>query len=159
LLERLHAQHLDEVARQHLRMARDIEDPLLRIQRRELPAQLGQRVDDPRVGLAHPRPERRAHADGAGADHGYVPDLIEVLAKRGRVGRHAVGSAVCVRAAPSSAPRARSTEQEMQVNVGVSRSVYELDSVVRRRWTRSRKSAGLSVSNATTNSWSSRPNE
>src|ERR1700758_5810728 len=47
----------------------------------------------------------------------------------------------------------------MHVNVGVSRSVDELDSVVRRRWTRSRKSAGLSVSKATTNSWSSRPNE
>src|SRR5579875_106494 len=60
--------------------------------------------------------------------------------------------ALSVRAAPSSAPSARSTEQEMQVKVGVSRSVYELDSVVLSRCTRSMKSAGLSVSNATTNS-------
>ena len=39
--------------------------------------------------------------------------------------------AAIVKVAPSSAPRARSTEHEMHVNVGVSRSVYELDSVVR----------------------------
>jgi hypothetical protein len=47
----------------------------------------------------------------------------------------------------------------MQVKVGVSRSVNEEDSVVRRRWTRSRNEPGSSVSKATTNSWSSRPKE
>ena len=60
---------------------------------------------------------------------------------------------------PSSALSARSTEVDTQVNVGVSRFVYADASVVRRRWTRSRKRAGSSASNATTNSWSSSPNE
>ena len=60
---------------------------------------------------------------------------------------------------PSSALSARSTEVDTQVNVGVSRLVYADASVVRRRWTRSRKRDGSSASNATTNSWSSRPNE
>ena len=51
------------------------------------------------------------------------------------------------------------TDIDTHVNVGVSRLVYSEDSVVRRRWTRSRNEPGSSVSNATTNSWSSRPNE
>ena len=49
-----------------------------------------------------------------------VADLVEVRGQRGGIGRH---PAVRVRAAPSRAPSARSTEQEMQVKVGVSRSV------------------------------------
>ncbi len=47
----------------------------------------------------------------------------------------------------------------MQVKIGVSRSVYRLASAFRNSMTRSKKSSGLSDSNATTNSWSSRPNE
>ena len=43
------------------------------------------------------------------------------------------------RGSPSSALSARSTDAEMHVNVGVSRSVNAEDSVVRSRWTRSRK--------------------
>ena len=60
---------------------------------------------------------------------------------------------------PSSALSARSTDVDTQVNVGVSRFVYVEASVVRRRCTRSRKRDGSSLSNATTNSWSSSPNE
>src|SRR5438067_13761637 len=40
----------------------------------------------------------------------------------------------------------------MQVKIGVSRSVYRLPSVSRSAMTRSRKSSGLSLSNATTHS-------
>ena len=159
LLERLHAQHLDQVSGEHLRMAGDVEDPLLGIERGQLAAELGQRVDHPRGCLAHAGPERRAHPDRAGADHRDVADLVEVVRELRRDRCRSSDALVTVSAAPSSAPSARSTEHEMHVNVGVSRSVYELDSVVRRRCTRSRKSAGLSVSNATTNSWSSSPNE
>lgn len=46
-----------------------------------------------------------------------------------------------------------------QVNIGVSRKVNELAFVSRSSCTRSRKSAGWSVSKATTNSWSSSPKE
>ena len=67
--------------------------------------------------------------------------------------------AVTCSAAPSSAFSARSTDIATHVNVGVSRLVKSEDSVVRRRWTRSRKTAGSSPSKATTNSWSSSPNE
>src|SRR5688572_8703949 len=55
---------------------------------------------------------------------------------------------------PSRAERARSTEQEMQVKIGVSDWVNELDSVKRSSCTRSRNSAGSSASKLTTNSWS-----
>ena len=46
-----------------------------------------------------------------------------------------------------------------QVNMGVSRRVKQLALVSRNSWIKSRNSEGLSVSKATTNSWSSRPNE
>src|SRR3984885_5479680 len=46
-----------------------------------------------------------------------------------------------------------------QLKIGVSCSVYILISVSRSCCTRSRKSSGKLVSNATTNSWSSMPNE
>ena len=47
----------------------------------------------------------------------------------------------------------------MQVKIGISRLVYRLPSVSRRSMTKSKKSDGESVSKATTNSWSSSPNE
>jgi len=75
LLERLAAQRLDEVLREDLRMARHVEDPLLGIERRELAADLWQRVDDPRGRLAHAGPERCRQADRPGADDRDVADL------------------------------------------------------------------------------------
>jgi len=47
----------------------------------------------------------------------------------------------------------------MLVKIGVSRSVKREPSVSRSAITRSRKSSGLSLSNATTHSWSSNPKE
>ena len=69
------AQLRDEVLGQHLRVAGDVEDPLLRIQRRQLAADLGQRVDDARGRLAHARPEGGAQAHGARADDRDVADV------------------------------------------------------------------------------------
>ena len=114
LLEGLPAHQLDEVLGKDPGVARHVVDPLLRIQGGQLAAELRQRVDDPRGGLAHAGPERGAHPDRSGADHGDVADLVEVATH---------GVSVSVSAAPSSAPSARSTEHEMQVKVGVSRSV------------------------------------
>jgi hypothetical protein len=51
LLEGLPAVQLDEVLGQDLGVTGDVEDPLLRIERRELAAELGQRVDDARARL------------------------------------------------------------------------------------------------------------
>src|SRR5262245_34823766 len=53
----------------------------------------------------------------------------------------------------------RSIDICTHVKIGVSRCVYLLLCVSRSFITRSRKSAGDSVSNATTKSWSSSPNE
>src|SRR5262249_53721717 len=62
-------------------------------------------------------------------------------------------------AQPSVSSMAAALGERRQVNVGVSRRVYEDASVSRMFMTRSRKSSGRSDSKATTNSWSSRPNE
>ena len=51
------------------------------------------------------------------------------------------------------------SDAAMHVKLGVSRSVKLEASVPRRRCTRSRNAPASSVSKATTNSWSSRPNE
>ena len=75
------------------------------------------------------------------------------------LGRYKEDWSSTVNGVPSSALSARSTEHDTQVNVGVSRLVNDDASVVRRRWTRSRNAVGSSVSKATTNSWSSSPNE
>jgi len=88
LLERLVPKHLDEILGEQLRVSGHVEDPFLRIQRRQLPAELGERVDDPRVGLAHPCPEGGAQPDRTGTDHSDVADPIEVLGERGGVGAH-----------------------------------------------------------------------
>ena len=61
--------------------------------------------------------------DRPGADHGDVDDLVEVGGERDRIAGHSALGSVTVSAAPSSAPSARSTEHEMHVKVGVSRSV------------------------------------
>lgn len=67
--------------------------------------------------------------------------------------------AVRVEAQPPSVSRTSFRLLWIHVKIGVSRSVYRLPSVSRRAMTKSRKSSGLSDSNATTHSWSSRPNE
>jgi hypothetical protein len=79
LLQGLAAQLLDEVLRQHLRVAGDVEDPLLGIQRGELAADLRQGIDDARGRLAHAGPERGRQPDRAGADDGDVADLSRRL--------------------------------------------------------------------------------
>ncbi len=83
LLDRLDPEALDQVLGQDLRVAGDVEDPLLRIQGGQLAAQLGQRIDDPGVGLPHPGPEGGAETDRSGPDDGDVPDLVEVQRKLG----------------------------------------------------------------------------
>ena len=115
LLECLAAQLLDEVLGEHLRVTGDVEDPLLRVQRRQLAADLRQRVDDPRRGLAHAGPERGREPDRARPDDGDVADLA------GLVPVHQASSAAS--ASPSSADSARSTDVLMHVKVGVSRFV------------------------------------
>src|SRR5690348_11100807 len=132
-------------------MAGHVEDPLLRIERRELAADLRERVDDARGRLAHAGPEGGAQAHGAGADDGDVADV--------GVGLDRCHVREMVRASPSSALTVRSSDALMQVKLGVSRRVKADASVVRRRWTRSRNAPASSVSKATTNSWSSSPNE
>ena len=122
LLQRLLAQQLHQVLGQHPGMAGHVEDPLLRVQRGELAAQVGQRVDDPRAGLAHPRPEGGRQAHRPGADDRQVADLVEVPRQVGVLDRAHV-SASAATGSPSSAPSARSTEHATQVKVGVSRSV------------------------------------
>ena len=57
-------------------MADHVEDPLLRVQRGQLAAELGQRLDDAHARLAHPRPEGRGEADRPGAEDGDVADLV-----------------------------------------------------------------------------------
>src|SRR6202011_6109096 len=57
------------------------------------------------------------------------------------------------------AARTSSISIAMHVNEGTSRTVCVDASLPRISWTRSRKSATESLSNATTNSWSSSPNE
>src|SRR4051794_29402755 len=76
----------------------------------------------------------------------------------GRAGRH-VRPATAGIGSPSSALSARSSDTRRHVKLGVSRSVYADASVPRSSCTRSRNAPTSSVSNATTNSWSSRPNE
>ena len=118
LLERLLAHQLDQILGQHLGVTGYVEDPLLWVERGQLASELRERVDDPRGGLSHACPEGGAHPDRPGADHGDVANLVDVLLDGG-----AHGVSVTVSAAPSKAPNARSTEHEMQVNVGVSRNV------------------------------------
>ena len=124
LLERLLAQLLDEVLGQHSRVAGHVEDPLLRIQRGELAAELGQRVDDARAGLAHAGPEGRATGPtGPGADDRDVADLVEV-----GVDAHGVRDCRVGDGSPSSAFSARSTRggdagEARRVALGVGRGL------------------------------------
>src|SRR5260221_1022068 len=71
----------------------------------------------------------------------------------------AVASIATALGTPSRASSALRADIATQVKVGVSRSVYSLDSVGRSSLTRSRNIPGSSPSKQTTNSWSSRPKE
>src|SRR5512132_2114969 len=93
-----------------------------------------------------------------GAEHLRVLGRVRTDRSREIDQRHyAVVTAVA--AVPSSASSVRPSDIATQVKMGVSRSVYELDSVPRSSCTRSRNSPGSSPSKETTNSWSSRPKE
>jgi hypothetical protein len=75
LLDRLLAQLVDEVLRDDPRVAGHVVDPLLGVERGELTAEVRQRVDDLRAGLAHARPEGGDQAHRPGADDRDVADL------------------------------------------------------------------------------------
>jgi hypothetical protein len=76
-----------EILRQHLRVAGDVEDVLLRVERRELAAELRQGVDDLRRRAAHAGVERGEQPGGAAADDGEVRDRVHGgEANRGRAG-------------------------------------------------------------------------
>ena len=80
-LRRLLGELPHEVLGQHLREAGHVEDVLLGIERRELSAQLRQRVDDPRRGAAHPRVELREDPRRPAADD---REVLEVVGLHGR---------------------------------------------------------------------------
>jgi hypothetical protein len=124
LLERLLTKLGDEVGGQDAGMARDVVDPLLRIKRRALPTDVGQRVDDPRRRVAHAGPEGRGQAHGAGPDDRDVANFVEVeLQRLCHVVAGPKSGTWAERGVPSRALSARSTEQATQVRVGVSRLV------------------------------------
>jgi hypothetical protein len=77
-------------------------------------APVAQRVD------SDPVDQRAQHRIGR-AQLGHR--LLELQALLGELGHERYGVVLSDSAAPSRAPRARSTEHEMQVKVGVSRSV------------------------------------
>ena len=118
LAERLGAQLGDEVLGEDPRVPGHVEDPLLRIQRGELAAELGQRVDDREDASRMPAQNAVVRPTGP------APMIVmsRTSSKSGcrvmRGGERASG-----RGAPSSAERARSTEVDTQVKVGVSRFV------------------------------------
>ena len=75
-LRRLIAQRLDEILRQHLRVAGDVEDVFLGIEGGELTAELRQRVDDLRRCAAHARVEEREEPRWPSADDRDVLHLV-----------------------------------------------------------------------------------
>ncbi len=75
-LPRLRGELPHEVLRENLRKPGDVEDPLLRIQRRELSAELRQRVHDARRHLAHPRVKLREQTRGSAANDRDVGGLV-----------------------------------------------------------------------------------
>jgi hypothetical protein len=75
-LRRLVSQRPHEILGEHLRIARDVEDVFLRIERGELPAELRQRVHDLRRRAAHSRVEEREEPRRPAADDGDVLHLV-----------------------------------------------------------------------------------
>ena len=74
-------QRVDEILRQHLRKASDVEDVLLGIQCRELPASLRQSVDDPGRRASHPGVEQCEQPGGTGANDRDVDHVMLRLAR------------------------------------------------------------------------------
>src|SRR5687768_17075290 len=75
-LRGLVAQRLHQVLREHLRIARDVEDVFLGVERGQLAAQLGERVDDLRRRTPHSGVEEREEPRGPAADDGDVLHLV-----------------------------------------------------------------------------------
>jgi hypothetical protein len=76
-LRRLLGETFDEVLGQNLRESGDVEDELLRVERGELSAQLGERVDDAAGRLAHPGVEHGEESGGSSADDRDVLDIVK----------------------------------------------------------------------------------
>jgi hypothetical protein len=75
-LERLIGHALHEIFGENLGKAGHVEDVLLRVQRRELAAELIEVVDEPAGRAAHPGVERAEQPRGTGTDDG---DIFHVL--------------------------------------------------------------------------------
>ena len=95
LLERLPPVGLHEILGEDPGMPGHVEDPLLRVERGQLAADLRERLDDAGARLAHARPERRREPHRTGPDDGDVADLVDVVQGGGvvahRGGRRAGG--------------------------------------------------------------------
>ena len=78
-LARLRGELDHQVLRENLREATDVEDVLLGIQRFQLSAELGQRVDDARGGAAHAGVELGEQSRRPAADDGEVCDLVSYV--------------------------------------------------------------------------------
>src|SRR5439155_15319046 len=112
-----------------------------------------------RDGVHRPRTLKSATASPPTYTRRLVPAGRSASAATGvypsaRVGRR---EAACAAPAPPNVTSMSHRDICTHVKVGVSRSVYEDAWLSRSSITRSRKSAGLSPSNATMNSWSSSP--
>jgi hypothetical protein len=75
-LSRLRGELLHEILCENLRKPGDVEDPLLRIERRQLSAKLRQCIHDARCHLAHPRVELREQTRGSAANDRDVGGLV-----------------------------------------------------------------------------------
>ena len=78
---RLFDERSHEILREHLRYAGDVEDVLLGIQSRELPAGVRKRVDDLRRHTAHARIKKREETSRSSADNRNVLDLLNHLVR------------------------------------------------------------------------------
>src|SRR5207249_1381258 len=90
-LERLLGHPLHEVLGEHLGEAGDVEDVLLGIERRELPAHLVEVVDQAAGRAAHPGVEGGEQARRAGADYGDIFDVLHWGERNGTSGEKGEG--------------------------------------------------------------------
>jgi hypothetical protein len=78
-LEGLVGERTHEVLREYFRKPADVEDVFLGIQRRELTAERGQRIDDPGFDAAHAGIEKCKQAGGSAADDRDVDLFVSGL--------------------------------------------------------------------------------